>query len=206
MGGSGSFVCGDFVSESLCRVCRGNRDQEVGFSIALWVSWLVHHFGLWLQPLSAKIVQTKGMAKKKLAFLFDIPECRLFFLPQAKSANEGKGKEILCISLFPIVCILSQARTAKVCPLQGAALVAVRVLRSDKSVYCTFYISWMRTATRAAPCSGYLRTAPKPFLAVPSNKRWTHWKYPIRLTACIMAKKVYVPTCFLGFPLGLNQY
>ena len=58
------------------------------------------------------------------------------------------------------------------CPLQGAALVAVRTqraskrfhhtilihwMRASKKFHYTFHIHWMRTATRAAPCCGYLR-------------------------------------------------
>ena len=39
--------------------------------------------------------------------------------------------------------------------LQGAALVAVRILRANRN---PVYIRSLRTATRAVPCSGYLRT------------------------------------------------
>ena len=66
MGGSGSFVCGDFVSESLCRVCRGNRDQEVGLSIALGI-----------------------LTRSPLRFVASASECK-------DSANEGNGKEKAC--------------------------------------------------------------------------------------------------------------
>ncbi len=116
---------------------EGNAKEKARFSLGIpecRLSW----------DHSPKIVQTKGMAKKKLAFLW-------VFLSAAPCSGY-------------LWTYTSTACYPDLSNLQGAALVAVRILRADKEFSHAFDIRCLRTATRVSHTFDTLclRTAPNP--------------------------------------------